>query len=242
MFCPICKNEYREGFTKCAECGVDLVETLDENDGNLLFMDVDALKQQLLSNAEASEEILEELSEESQNLSEEDGDDKIVIPQIVVQKAAPEYVEPKARAKDYKSSALTLLIVGFAGLIVLALMYFDIIRVPLSSFSKILVTVVMGIMFAGFIVMGFVSMKSYRKLKNLTGEIEEKQDEIREWAKEHFNAEGIDAALEECSEDEKYFLRIDLMRSLLTEAYQDIDESYQDYLLEEVYNEIFKDE
>jgi hypothetical protein len=25
MFCPLCKTEYREGFTRCADCGVDLV-------------------------------------------------------------------------------------------------------------------------------------------------------------------------------------------------------------------------
>lgn len=25
MFCPKCRTEYREGFTKCSDCGVDLV-------------------------------------------------------------------------------------------------------------------------------------------------------------------------------------------------------------------------
>ena len=28
MFCPICKAEYRQGFTRCNDCDVDLVETL----------------------------------------------------------------------------------------------------------------------------------------------------------------------------------------------------------------------
>lgn len=28
MFCPNCKSEYRPGFTKCADCGVDLVAAL----------------------------------------------------------------------------------------------------------------------------------------------------------------------------------------------------------------------
>ncbi len=28
MFCPQCKSEYREGFLKCADCGVDLVGAL----------------------------------------------------------------------------------------------------------------------------------------------------------------------------------------------------------------------
>ena len=30
MFCPLCKAEYREGFTRCADCQVDLVESIVE--------------------------------------------------------------------------------------------------------------------------------------------------------------------------------------------------------------------
>lgn len=30
MICPECKGEYREGYTKCARCGVDLVEATPE--------------------------------------------------------------------------------------------------------------------------------------------------------------------------------------------------------------------
>ncbi len=29
MFCPLCKTEYREGFTRCSDCGLDLVASLD---------------------------------------------------------------------------------------------------------------------------------------------------------------------------------------------------------------------
>ncbi|MBP5160042.1 MAG: hypothetical protein ILP10_07055 [Lachnospiraceae bacterium] len=29
-WCPLCKNEYREGITKCADCGCDLVDSLEE--------------------------------------------------------------------------------------------------------------------------------------------------------------------------------------------------------------------
>ena len=28
MFCPSCRDEYREGFTHCADCGAELVEEL----------------------------------------------------------------------------------------------------------------------------------------------------------------------------------------------------------------------
>ena len=29
-WCPKCKNEYKEGYTVCADCGSQLVETLEE--------------------------------------------------------------------------------------------------------------------------------------------------------------------------------------------------------------------
>ncbi len=32
MFCPKCKTEYRPGFTKCADCGIDLVGHLPKQD------------------------------------------------------------------------------------------------------------------------------------------------------------------------------------------------------------------
>lgn len=28
MFCPVCQSEYREGFTECTDCRVELVDTL----------------------------------------------------------------------------------------------------------------------------------------------------------------------------------------------------------------------
>lgn len=34
MFCPQCKSEYRPGFTHCADCDVDWVESLPEPSGS----------------------------------------------------------------------------------------------------------------------------------------------------------------------------------------------------------------
>jgi hypothetical protein len=34
MFCPVCKAEYREGFTECSDCGVALVGQLTDDSGS----------------------------------------------------------------------------------------------------------------------------------------------------------------------------------------------------------------
>ena len=33
MYCPVCRAEYREGFSECADCGVALVEQLPPDRG-----------------------------------------------------------------------------------------------------------------------------------------------------------------------------------------------------------------
>jgi hypothetical protein len=50
MFCPKCKSEYREGFFKCADCGVDLVveQPPEQTDdfGDVEFVEVFSTYQQ----------------------------------------------------------------------------------------------------------------------------------------------------------------------------------------------------
>jgi hypothetical protein len=50
MFCPKCGNEYREGFYKCADCGLDLVGALPpeqtDNLGKVQFVEVFSTYQQ----------------------------------------------------------------------------------------------------------------------------------------------------------------------------------------------------
>jgi len=42
MFCPECKTEYRPGFTKCADCGTDLVARLPEQEREKTNLPTDA--------------------------------------------------------------------------------------------------------------------------------------------------------------------------------------------------------
>ena len=41
MFCPKCKREYREGFFKCADCGVDLIAGQPpETEGDVRYVEM----------------------------------------------------------------------------------------------------------------------------------------------------------------------------------------------------------
>ena len=46
-WCPICKNEYRPGIKVCADCGAELVESLDQNPFVPLVFGDESLMQQL---------------------------------------------------------------------------------------------------------------------------------------------------------------------------------------------------
>lgn len=48
-WCPICKNEYREGFTVCSECKVPLVDTIsDDSTKKLCVFDNDDIKEKFM--------------------------------------------------------------------------------------------------------------------------------------------------------------------------------------------------
>ena len=36
-WCPVCKNEYKEGYTHCSDCDVDLVNSLEEGPVAVIF-------------------------------------------------------------------------------------------------------------------------------------------------------------------------------------------------------------
>ena len=44
MFCPQCKTEYRPGFTRCADCGSELVDALPEEREEIQEREVDNAK------------------------------------------------------------------------------------------------------------------------------------------------------------------------------------------------------
>ena len=122
------------------------------------------------------------------------------------------YVSKKTKKEDVTSTAYTFTIVSVAGFILL--------------------------------IFFFIGIKSFMELKTLSNaaDREEKQfEEICHWFLDTYTAETInaDAGISDDSDEQNYFLRYEVMRSLLLEKYPKTDASLLDHIIETIYDKIF---
>lgn len=228
MICPVCKNEYREGFTKCADCGVDLVEKLEEiKEEDLLFADKEMIKEQLLSEEELPEGLFDE-------------EELAALRAMYERPAVPQYVSPIDAAKDQLSSAGVLLVVGIVGIIIILLSYFGVIDLPFGKMTTIIFYVVMGTLFAVFVIFGIVAFKKYKSIMKDAHEILEKENEITEWCLLHIRKDTIIVDETDIPEEMLYFKRTEIMREMIKAEFPDIDESYQEYIIDQIYTKVFE--
>ena len=272
-WCPKCKNEYREGFTVCADCGCELVESLDNGkkpvyygsqeemqniadflsinnicQPDITFNEKDATYELMIQPSEVEAvskamrtyftKILADTQdankESSETISEEEINESEVYTGV--------YEDTNKKAEDYRTGANTLLFVGGIGLLALILINFDIIPVGFAGFTKKLITGVMGTLFIIFLVLGISSRKSYKQLKEQGNDEQDKQDAIKKYLLENIQVDIFDKDLVEAglSNEILYFRRIDKLKTMIQEYDPSIKGAFLDYIIEEVYAEIFE--
>lgn len=144
------------------------------------------------------------------------------------------YIENNAKLEDNKSTAYTFLLVGAAGLIFVILYAAGIIRLPLSDYMRVLMTVMLSILFIAFLGIGIIHFKRIKTMKEAADTEDSLTEEIKTWFLASFEekeskAEGADI----------YFLRYEQMKEYLHTKYSGLEEEYEDHLLEMMYNELY---
>ncbi len=269
-WCPKCRNEYYEGIKVCADCGCELVDSLEEfEEAERKEKEKDRLAQianlqEMLK--EADEELLEieknmeSVSKRQEQMDTEDGfsgdgagegTKKSSDSQYGTEKPADSargvYQNYAEKAADNKSSAYTLLGVGIIGLAVVILGFTDVIHFPINESSKLITFGVMGVIFLLFTVMGVVSMRNAGKYASKAVSEKELTKEVEKWFLEQVTPEKVDEGLfseEESglSEEQKYFKRFDRIKELIAERFLNLDEGYMDRFVDEHYQEVFSEQ
>lgn len=230
-WCPVCKNEYREGITHCAECKVALVESLEEE---AACQKERLAEQEKLARLQAAIAAQETAGQTEENEEESASERKTYHP----------YQDSASKAEENRSSGYMLLFVGIIGFVAVLLIFLGVI--PLyrnGSTTRYLVCGVMGAMFVLFIVFGVVSMRNSRILLVKAKSENSLLDELTKWCEGNLSAELIDEELFEdmTGAEQKYFLRTDRMKTIINNKFMNLDEAFLEHFVDEYYQKLFED-
>lgn len=219
-WCPNCKDEYKEGITTCADCGCELVDDLS------LIEENDDLEEDTFENEE------DELAEAYEELEQEEEEFETEV-----------YINNEEKAEENRTSAYTLLIIGSLGFIGVVLYMLDVFGGSMSKTSKYMITGVMGSLFLLFIIMGIVSLRNFKLFKKRAYKENNLTSEITKWSLQTFNKDDIDSKLSlgEMLEEAKYFERTKYIKSTIRSQFMNLDESYLNRLVDEIYPSIFEE-
>ena len=159
---------------------------------------------------------------------------------------ANKYMNSADRAEDNRSSAWTLLIVGGAGLLVIILGLLGIIPLPMSGFSKIMTSIVLGGLCLLFVVMGIVSFKKSKTYAEQAAKEGDRESKVFVWFDENCPAERIEEMLGEqlfdLPEEEKYLKRYAAVRQILYQNFPEMGMEFMDHMADSVYEYLYGDE
>lgn len=152
------------------------------------------------------------------------------------------YRKKEDKAKDMKSSAFALILVGILGLLCLLAMQMNWISLTLGN--NVLAKVVLPILFVLFLVLGISSLFTSKRLASEGVKENELTSRVNEWCMDNLTREAIESRLESeeydrLSEEMKFFRRTELMKNMISASFMNLDSAFLDNLIEEHYDRIY---
>lgn len=179
-WCPKCKLEYVEGIKVCPDCNVELVEKLNEEE-----VSFDPELANNLSD-EVAEALEEEMPQDIEKLTPEEMEAIMLrAEQLKNFEENPVYKSKKDKLLNNKSAYGVLIVSGFLGLAVIILDIFGVITLPLAGSSRTLTFIVLGVLFFVFLLTGFISFRSVKRLKPEVEKEEKLINDIVEFIKQN---------------------------------------------------------
>lgn len=147
------------------------------------------------------------------------------------------YTQKSKKLEDARSSSWLFLIFGFLGLALILCVWLGIVPLHLAFYMKLLYTIVLGALFFVFIITGCFYLKKSRTLKEETLKEERVTEEIISYITANYSLEDLDKMINDpgLSMEQRYFERYEQISGLIQEKYQIQEESYLDYLIDNIY-------
>ena len=152
------------------------------------------------------------------------------------------YEKSNDRYKDNFSTAVTFLVCGIAGLVVVILNDTGILNFfSLKNASGILMSCVLGGMFIAFIIVGILSFKASRKDKKDAKIEKDNTIKVMEWLKDNAPAQLIEESYagDGLSEEMKYFERSDFLKKSIKNEFPDFSDDYIQDVTDQYIDELF---
>lgn len=154
------------------------------------------------------------------------------------------YVETGKKIEDASSTAWSFMFLGILGYASLILVWTGIFQVDIPYATLVIATIVLGILFLIFVVVGIQAFYNRKRLIPLKAKEDANICRIRNWFQEHYSADAISHGVDEgdVSIEELYYLRSENISRLLAEEFPELEESFLEYLLDNIYEMYFPDE
>lgn len=147
------------------------------------------------------------------------------------------YTRKGQKLEDAKSSSWLFIVFGVIGLLLILAVWLGIIPLNLALYMKVLYTIVLGVLFVVFIILGVHYKRKIGSLEAETTAEEQQSEEIIQWITTEYPVETLDTLIgaDALPMEQLYFERYEKLASLIRERYGIEDEAYLDYLIEKIY-------